>query len=445
MHDEAPTIALGQAGCAPSCATVPLEAGAPALPAALASLCEILAEKVHSRWIRGRVQEGWKWGPVRDDVRKEHPCLVPYEDLPDSEREFDRQTVTATLEALQSFGYRFQPAGAAESSALTVQLKASAGTEESTTAGSGRIPGQLLGKYQLVQPLGAGGFGEVWLAKDTGITQREVALKSIRLRCDTGQREALMGEARIMARIFHHPNFPVLYDVLEIAGDFILVVEYLPGCDLDAFLVGHEGPLEWPDVRNCMAGILAGLRHAHRYGVLHGDLKPRNIRIFNPFPQPRPIRERDVKILDFGLGVLWKEQAPGELDAWLACAGPTLAGTPEYMSPEQARGEPLTPASDLYAAGLILYEMITRQQPFRIASGGRWEAHLEARRDQKPLSPKAWRPELPDDLVAILEQCLTQAPADRFPDVPAMETALLPILDRLVAEGNASGGKVPGP
>ncbi len=388
------------------------------MPVFTPDLLERIAEQVHVTWAQGRQDEGWVLGPVRDDALRQHPCLIPYAALPEEEKAFDRQTALASLQALVALGYRILPP---EEEAVTVLLPSPAATRQgSQPLGHGPLqPGLRVGRYHILDRLGGGGFGEVWHARDTGITGREVAIKAIRLGHDS--RENLGSEARIMTRIFHHPNFPVLYDVLEQGGEFFLVVEFLPGYDLDRLTREGQGPVGWADVRAVLAGVLAGLHHAHRYEVLHQDLKPSNIRIFNPLGRFRPIRERDVKILDFGLAFLWKEDG----------VRATLAGTPAYMSPEQIQGLPLTPASDLYTVGLILYELVTCRHPFQVPAEAPFEAHREARCGPPPCDPATWRPGLPADLGTVLARCLAKDPAQRYQEAQALEGDLLPILDRL--------------
>lgn len=333
------------------------------LPPGLQGLLDQIARNVHENWALARIQEGWVWGAQRNDGLRQHPCLVPYSDLPESEKGYDRLTAEQTLKAILAMGFRILPPepGAASPDATTqlVQAPAPSGPKVQNRVGD------FIGKYQLLGLLGAGGLGEVWHARDTGITQREVAIKTILVSGEHFQLDSLRSEAQVMARMYHHPNLPVLYDVLEVTGGFVLVIEYLPGYDLDCFLQHARGFISWSDLRAIMQGILAGLEHAQRYEVLHRDLKPRNIRIFNPLPRYRAVQVKDVKILDFGLGILWKEWNKQVADDWTATFAP-FAGTPRYMSPEQIRGGPLGTASDLYAVGLILFELLTGNWPYEV-------------------------------------------------------------------------------
>jgi eukaryotic-like serine/threonine-protein kinase len=193
--------------------------------------------------------------------------------------------------------------------------------------------GTQIGPYLLVSSIGAGGMGEVWKARDTRL-DRIVAIKRLK-----GQHTARFEqEARAIAAL-NHPNICVLYDI----GPDYLVMEYIDGLPL-------RGPLPLEDALRFATQIAEALGVAHSKGILHRDLKPGNILITGTA----------AKLLDFGLAKL---MASPDADATKTVEGAIL-GTAAYMSPEQARGEPLDERSDVFSFGAVLYEMLSGNRAF---------------------------------------------------------------------------------
>src|SRR5262245_53837370 len=202
----------------------------------------------------------------------------------------------------------------------------------------------IAGRYRLEDLLGRSGMSEVYRAKDLELGRR-VALKLLAPDADSARFER---EARAVASLAH-PNVMQLYDYGEDNGRPYMVFEYVAGGTLEDRLGDANGrPLADDETRTISAGIAAGLAHAHARGVVHRDLKPANV-LFDEDGRP--------KIGDFGIARL----AAGE--GTLTEAG-TVLGTAAYISPEQALGEPATPASDVYSFGIILYRMLTGRLPF---------------------------------------------------------------------------------
>ncbi|MDT0268584.1 serine/threonine-protein kinase [Streptomyces sp. DSM 44915] len=268
------------------------------------------------------------------------------------------------------------------------------------------------GRYQLVRELGKGGMGEVWEARDETLG-RSVAVKVISLLAGGGShgdqaRARFLREARITARL-QHPNVVTIHDLGEASteGDRVpfLVMELIRGEGLDARL--RRGAVTLRDAARWGAQISDALADAHDAGITHRDIKPSNI-----FIAPSGI----VKVLDFGIA---RAADPDATADPLTQTG-FIVGTPSYMAPEQARGLP-EPASDLYALGCLLFEMITGQLPFQAADTvGYLAAHLT----QDPPTPSAVRPGIPaawDDLVLTL---LHKAPHQRYPNAAALSRAL---------------------
>ena len=274
------------------------------------------------------------------------------------------------------------------------------------------------GRYQVIRLLGRGGMASVYAAYDTALA-RTVALKVLS-EDYCGHPNILarfLREARLNARL-HHPNIVEVLDFgASRSGVIFLVMELLEGEDLRRTLVRRQ-TLAWPRARDLMLQICAGLHAAHEAGIVHRDLKPSNC--FRVVDGQRETGQREtICLVDFGIATSIDEAASERL---------TLAnhiiGTPEYMSPEQARGEQVDHRSDIYAAGLILGEMLTGALPFRAASG---PAMLAAHIYETPprlaaLAPRGAR--IPAALEAIYACALNKDPSARYPDINAFAAAL---------------------
>jgi serine/threonine protein kinase/tetratricopeptide (TPR) repeat protein len=209
-------------------------------------------------------------------------------------------------------------------------------------------PGVRLGSYEIVALLGSGGMGEVYRARDPRL-EREVAIKTVRSTLATeGARARLWREARAAASV-NHPGVCQIYDVGEIGGDIFLVMELLSGEALDHRLA--DGPVPLDEAVQITLGILAALDALHRREIVHRDLKPSNVFL----------TDGHVKLLDFGLA-----RALGRLggsDMAITQAG-VVVGTPRYMAPELWAGDHPDPRTDLFATGLLLFEMLTAKPAF---------------------------------------------------------------------------------
>jgi eukaryotic-like serine/threonine-protein kinase len=261
-------------------------------------------------------------------------------------------------------------------------------------------PGAALGPYEVVALLGAGGMGEVYRARDPRLG-REVAIKVIR--GAEPSREALLRfdqEARA-AGALNHPNLLVVYDVGAQDGVPFVVTELLEGETLRDRL--RRGPLPAAEAIALLRQALAGLDAAHRKGIVHRDLKPENLFL---------TADGRVKILDFGLAK--RLDAPRSGDESLTRAGMML-GTVGYTAPEQLSGQPALPASDLFALGAVLYEMVSGRRAF--AGGTPLETLgrvLTA--DPPPLAAAGAQA----SLARIVARCLAKQPAARYGSVAAL-------------------------
>jgi eukaryotic-like serine/threonine-protein kinase len=257
----------------------------------------------------------------------------------------------------------------------------------------------VAGRYRLEALLGEGGMGVVYRARHV-LIDRVVALKLIRpdLRGETHLRAWMLREARAANRV-DHAHIVEIHDVGETEdGELYLVMEYLVGSALSAEIA--KGPMPIARAVDVLEQMCAALARAHDLGVVHRDLKSDNIMV-----TARGGRRDFVKILDFGLAALAR-------DPRLAPKG-AVFGTPEYMSPEQARGDDAAPASDLYALGILFFEMVTGQLPFRSSDR---DTLLEMQRSAPPPRPRTIAKELPEAAETIILKLLEKDARRRFRD-----------------------------
>ena len=263
--------------------------------------------------------------------------------------------------------------------------------------------GARLGPFDILAPLGAGGMGEVYRARDTRL-DRTVAIKLLPSEVvdAPGHRvERFRLEARAIARI-SHPNICTLHDVGEDGSAIFLVMEYVEGATLARRL--EDGPLPPPLALRTAVQIADALDHAHRHGVVHRDLKPSNIML-----------TRDsVKLLDFGLAKLKErdEEVPADAtrSAALTDVG-TIVGTIPYMSPEQIEGHELDARTDVFSFGVILFEMLCGRRPFE---GDSRASLMAAIVGAEPRALSSLQPRTPASLERLIFRCLAKDPDDRW-------------------------------
>ncbi|HLX19637.1 MAG TPA: serine/threonine-protein kinase [Gaiellaceae bacterium] len=259
---------------------------------------------------------------------------------------------------------------------------------------------RIAGRYRLDTLLGRGGMSEVWRATDLELG-REVALKLLAPNEDNARFER---EARAVATL-GDPNVTQLYDYGEADGRPFMVLEYLSGGTLED-LLRARGRLADADAQRISTEMASGLAHAHARGVVHRDLKPSNV-LFD--------EEGRAKLADFGIARV----ASGG-GGTLTEAG-TVLGTAAYISPEQAAGNPATPASDVYSFGVMLFRMLTGRLPFE--SDDPFEL-LEQHRDIPAPLVADVRPDAPGRLAATADAALAKDPALRPPDGAALLAVL---------------------
>ncbi len=259
--------------------------------------------------------------------------------------------------------------------------------------------GSRLGPYEIVAPLGAGGMGEVYRARDARLG-REVALKVLPTEFaeNRERRQRFEQEARA-ASALNHPNIVVVFDIGDEQGTPFLVTELVDGESLRKLL--ERGPLRVRRALEIASQLAEGMGAAHAAGIVHRDLKPENVMV---------TREGRVKILDFGLA----KQAPpaATSDATSTALGATqpgtVMGTAGYMSPEQVQGRPADPRSDIFSFGAILYEMVAGRRAFEGATA--IESMSAILKDEPPELPAG----LPPAVESVIRHCLEKEPRRRF-------------------------------
>lgn len=273
--------------------------------------------------------------------------------------------------------------------------------------------GESVSRYRILDKIGEGGMGEVFLAQDTSL-ERRVALKFLpqEMRVDTVARKRFLREAKSAATL-HHPHICVVHEAGEVDGAPFIVMEYVEGESLKERLA--RGPLPLEQALRLAAEMAEALAEAHARQIIHRDLKPANVML---------TRAGHVKVMDFGLAkrLLSAGQMSTEEETLteLTQAGTTL-GTLAYMSPEQLQGQSADHRSDIFSFGVMLYEMLTGIHPFRRNVGMATAAAILSE-DPAPLAPHA--PEIPEELAELVSEMLAKVPAQRIQAMSAIHKRL---------------------
>jgi serine/threonine-protein kinase len=285
---------------------------------------------------------------------------------------------------------------------------------------------RLAGRYRIEAVIAKGGMGTIFRATQLQ-EPREVAVKVMRedLAQDRSFVSRFRREARFAARL-SHPNLVRVMDSGAEGGTYFLVMELLRGEDLFS-LLARERRLDERAAVDIMSDVCAALAEVHGHGIVHRDLKPENI-----FLTRSASGARVVKVLDFGIARRAEEPARrvGTSTPNLTIIG-AMIGTPEYMSPEQCRGERPGPAADVYACGALLYAMITGHPPFT----GENPVLVAARQvGEQPTPPSELRPTLNRHLEEVVLRALSKDPRDRYQDAIALGRSLGALRDEISAE-----------
>ena len=272
--------------------------------------------------------------------------------------------------------------------------------------------GDRIGRYEILAPLGVGGMGEVYYARDPQL-DRAVAIKILTSSRATGpQLERFQREARAVARITH-PHICTIYDVGQFDGVPFLVMELLEGETLAERL--EHGPLPIDRALISAGQIAEALDAAHRKGVIHRDLKPSNVMV----------TASGVKLLDFGLAKLREIEGAETLErstkSLRLTEQGTVLGTIPYMAPEQVEGREADARTDVFALGVILYEMTTGRPPFEARSPASVLASILTH-DPQPLS--SLRPGVPAGVDRVVKKCLAKDPDERWQSAADLNAAL---------------------
>lgn len=246
--------------------------------------------------------------------------------------------------------------------------------------------GQIIGKYKILQTIGSGGFGTVYLAEDTWI-DKKVALKvPHRQVADFGE---LLREPRLLATL-NHPNIVGIVTAEKQENIFFIVMEYVPGETLEA-LITREGALEVPLALDFACQICNAVDHAHRHGILHRDLRPSNVIITG---------NGLAKVADFGTSRFLE----------IAAHGTTVIGSPPYMAPEQFRGKAVF-ASDVYSLGITMFQMLTGELPYDAPT----PAELDRlARGELHRAPRAVNPKVPRALNDVVVKAMAPDLSNRY-------------------------------
>jgi serine/threonine-protein kinase len=264
--------------------------------------------------------------------------------------------------------------------------------------------GRELGSYRLIGLLGTGGMGNIYIAAHAKLN-RHVAIKV--LRPELAKRKELVArffaEARTVNQL-RHPNIVESIDMVEdVDNGAYTVLELLRGPDIKTRLAA--GPIAIESAIRIGAQVADALAAVHAHGIVHRDLKPENLILIE-----RDGRDDFVKLIDFGVAQIGEDSATGQ-----------PFGTAAFMAPEQAAGKRVDGRADLYALGVLLFEMVTGQHPFPSTSD---HEYVLRHADESPARPDVIAPRCPRALATVILRCLAKRPEDRFPDATAVATAL---------------------
>ena len=294
-----------------------------------------------------------------------------------------------------------------------------------------RLEDRLLGPYRIVGQIGRGGMGEVFEAYDTRLDRR-VAIKLLPREWsqEPEAKERFRREARA-ASTLDHPNICTVYDLGETDGDgqtgprlFIVLAHYQGETLADRIA---RGPLTISEARDIAIQIACGLERAHAAGVVHRDIKPANVMLTGDNTESDRVASDRVKILDFGIA-----RIAGDASLTRTNNSP---GTPAYMSPEQVRGDPADHRSDIWSLGVVLYEMLASQRPFR---GDSAQASIYATLHHDPPPLRGIRSQVPTSLERVIAKAMAKDPTARYQRATDLLTSLdeLATARRLAALGD---------
>lgn len=276
--------------------------------------------------------------------------------------------------------------------------------------GLGGAPREI-GRFVIERKLGEGGSAEVYLGRDQGTGEiRVIKIPRDQLVTNEDLKARFVREAKILGQL-DHPNIVKLYAFQVSRSVPYIVMEFVDGCTLKEVMAGRNGrPFSAAQAYRVAKEVAGALHHAHHQGVIHFDVKPGNVAVTSA---------GQIKVMDFGISKALEAEG-------LTRVG-TMMGSPQYMSPEQLRGDRTDRRSDIYSLGIVLYEMATGAPPY---TGSIWEVmrgHLE--KSPRPIAET--NPTFPKELTAILGRTMARDPDARYPDFAAMLSDLAVFRKRL--------------
>ena len=352
-----------------------------------------------------------------DRAREERPAFLDYACDSDESLRREVESLLASYEEGESF---------MEKPAVALAAESLAGSQSES------LIGQTIGHYQVIREIGSGGMGEVYLAQDTRLG-RHVALKLLPtiFTADEDRLRRFEQEART-ASALNHPNVCVIHEVGETEeGRHYIAMEYVDGVTLRQHMTSTR--MELSDVLDVAVQIASALTAAHEVGVMHRDIKPENIMLR---------RDGYVKVLDFGLAKLTEQETPDVTIAAGARAKTdtgVVMGTSSYMSPEQARGLSVDGRTDIWSLGVVIYEMVTGQAPFK---GETTSDVIVSILDREPQPLEHCRPAVPAELQEIVSKTLSKSREERYQTIEELAAKLKSLKQELeyAARNETAGG-----
>src|SRR5215213_6885322 len=295
------------------------------------------------------------------------------------------------------------------------------------SANTSSLP-EYIAHYRILRRLGKGGMGEVFLSEDTKQHARKVALKVLpqELTESESRLRRFKQEARAILAL-NHPNILTVFEIGEAAGSHYIATEYIEGETLRQCI--WRGPLKFDEVLGVGIQVAMALEAAHAAGIVHRDIKPENIML----RQDKFVRDRFVKVLDFGIAKLTDRDSaitdPEAVTIPISETNPgAIMGTTGYMSPEQAQGESIDERSDVFSLGVVLYEMVAGQPPFK----GKTDSHTRVSIIDHEAAPLAQHvPNVPRQLERIVSKALAKDRFKRYQTITDLKLDLEQLRDEL--------------
>jgi serine/threonine protein kinase len=308
------------------------------------------------------------------------------------------------------------PFGAAFAAFLDRERRKQLASGHDTPTPTGDLTGKTLGSYRVLEPLGRGGMAEVYKGYHP-LLDRYVAIKVLHAHfsADAQFADRFQREAATVAKL-RHPNIVQVHDFGVQDGISYMAMEYVEGITLKERLINARAaaaPLPWAESVSILQQVAAALDHAHAHGLVHRDVKPANILLRNSATDVK----REVILTDFGIAKILE-------GVQFTTTGMSM-GTPDYMAPEQVHGEPVSARTDVYALGIVFFEMLTGVLPF---SADTPVAVLLKHVSDAPPSPRLLVPTLPEAIDDVVQCALAKRPIERYASAGELAAAVAAIV-----------------